>query len=121
MPYEPTVWKSGDIVTSAKLNKLEQGVVAGGSGGGFLKVGMNMETMTLDKTWKEIYEALGAGYYVSVTTVSVSGESVEQVPVTTSTYDGADYYAYGSVVFEDVVRDITYKADSENGYPVMQQ
>lgn len=26
MAYEPTTWKSGDVVTSAKLNKLEQGV-----------------------------------------------------------------------------------------------
>lgn len=26
MAYEPTNWKSGDVVTSAKLNKLEQGV-----------------------------------------------------------------------------------------------
>ena len=29
MSYEPTNWKSGDVVTSAKLNKLEQGVAAG--------------------------------------------------------------------------------------------
>lgn len=26
MSYTPTSWKSGDVVTSAKLNKLEQGV-----------------------------------------------------------------------------------------------
>lgn len=26
MAYTPTNWKSGDVVTSAKLNKLEQGV-----------------------------------------------------------------------------------------------
>lgn len=26
MPYTPTVWKTGDIVSSEKLNKLEQGV-----------------------------------------------------------------------------------------------
>lgn len=32
MSYEPTNWKTGDVVTSAKLNKLEQGVAdAGGS------------------------------------------------------------------------------------------
>ena len=28
MSYEPTTWKDGDIVTSAKLNKLEQGVAS---------------------------------------------------------------------------------------------
>ena len=26
MSYEPTQWESGDVITSAKLNKLEQGV-----------------------------------------------------------------------------------------------
>lgn len=31
MSYTPTEWKSGDVVTSAKLNKLEQGVAAGGA------------------------------------------------------------------------------------------
>ncbi len=34
--YEKTEWKSGDVVTSAKLNKIEQGLedaLAGGSGG----------------------------------------------------------------------------------------
>lgn len=36
MSYDPTVWKSGDTITSAKLNKLEQGVAdaQGGGGGG---------------------------------------------------------------------------------------
>ena len=43
MSYEPTNWKSGDVVTSAKLNKLEQGV----SGGGVLKVTINPETYAL--------------------------------------------------------------------------
>lgn len=28
MAYTPTTWKSGDVVTSAKLNKLEQGVAS---------------------------------------------------------------------------------------------
>jgi len=31
MAYEPTTWKAGDTVTSAKLNKLEQGVAANGA------------------------------------------------------------------------------------------
>lgn len=30
MSYEPTNWKAGDVVTSAKLNKMEQGIAAGG-------------------------------------------------------------------------------------------
>ena len=34
MSYTPTVWKDGDVVTSTKLNKLEQGVAAASGGGG---------------------------------------------------------------------------------------
>ena len=30
--YEPTVWKSGDIITAEKLNKLENGVESAGGG-----------------------------------------------------------------------------------------
>lgn len=32
MSYEPTVWKTGDIVSSEKLNKLEEGVANSGGG-----------------------------------------------------------------------------------------
>lgn len=32
MAYEPTIWQAGDTITSAKLNKLEQGVAEGGGG-----------------------------------------------------------------------------------------
>lgn len=35
MSYEPTNWKTGDVVTSQKLNKLEQGVAGANSGGSF--------------------------------------------------------------------------------------
>lgn len=33
MSYTPTVWNAGDVVTAEKLNKLEQGVAEGGGGG----------------------------------------------------------------------------------------
>lgn len=29
MAYEPTNWQAGDVVTSAKLNKMEQGIASG--------------------------------------------------------------------------------------------
>lgn len=34
MSYTPTTWTSGDIVTSAKLNKIENGIVEASSTGG---------------------------------------------------------------------------------------
>lgn len=56
MSYEPTNWKAGDTVTSAKLNKIEQGIAAGG---GILIAHRtdSEETSTLDKTWQEIHDA----------------------------------------------------------------
>lgn len=30
MAYEPTIWQAGDTITSARLNKLEQGVATAG-------------------------------------------------------------------------------------------
>ena len=57
MSYTPTTWKAGDTVTSAKLNKMEQGIANGG--GTFVitaSVGLD-STSTLNKTWQEIYNA----------------------------------------------------------------
>lgn len=34
MAYEPTQWQAGDTITSAKLNKLEQGVSDSSNNGG---------------------------------------------------------------------------------------
>lgn len=56
MSYNPTQWSAGDIVTSAKLNKIEQGI----SDNGVLEINVifNEETgePRLDKTWQEIYD-----------------------------------------------------------------
>lgn len=58
MSYEKQTWAKGDIVTSAKLNHMEDGI-AGGSG--VLVVGIvydeQADTTTLDKTWQEIHDA----------------------------------------------------------------
>lgn len=57
--YEPTEWKKGDVVTSAKLNKLEQGVAnAGVLIANVIVTGEDPDqTITLDKTWQEIADA----------------------------------------------------------------
>jgi hypothetical protein len=56
MSYTPTNWKSGDVVTSAKLNKLEQGVA--NAGGGALVV--TATNGTLDKTYQEVHDAMAS-------------------------------------------------------------
>ena len=57
MAYEPTAWKSGDVVTSAKLNKIEQGIANASSGLLIVKASEDGDTLTLDKTWQEIHDA----------------------------------------------------------------
>lgn len=118
MSYEPTNWKSGDVVTSAKLNKLEQGVAeAGGSGGGFLKVGFDTETLTLDKTWKQIFDALSAGYFVNVFTEQTESEQARQSQVYECLY-GDDYIVHAYTLSGGNILFATFAVQSENGYPV---
>ena len=66
MSYTPTTWSSGDTITAAKLNKLEQGVANAGSGGGgsealIVTVSGTGNTRTMSATFGEIYNALKAG------------------------------------------------------------
>ena len=50
--YQKTNWQSGDTITAAKLNNIENGI----AGGGVLVVHEDMDGM-LDKTWQQIYDA----------------------------------------------------------------
>lgn len=57
MAYEPTVWAAGDVVTSAKLNKIETGIANAGSI--FVLHETTEENVyTLDRTWQEIHDAM---------------------------------------------------------------
>lgn len=58
MAYTPTTWATGDTITAAKLNKLEQGVANSGS---YLMVELTTSEGTADHTFAEIFEALRAG------------------------------------------------------------
>ena len=73
MSYTPTNWKSGDIVSAEKLNKLEQGLAECCGGGTPLMVNTTavngiggMITFTLDKTWQEIHDAFMNGTSVLI-------------------------------------------------------
>ena len=69
MSYTPTEWKTGDIVTSTKLNKLEQGVANAGALVVNISVtdnGDDTYTYTCDKTAGEIYAACPNVLFVMV-------------------------------------------------------
>ena len=104
MSYEPTVWQTGDVVTSAKLNKLENGVA--NAGGGVLIV--HVTDGVLDKTWKELDDAV-----FSV----LDDRAGNGLLWSTGTYGEDGYYSIGyyGIALQDA---IIYHTNSENGYPV---
>ena len=62
MAYEKNIWKTGDIVTSAKLNHMEDGI---GNAGGVMAVTLTYDEdtgmVTMGKTWQEIFNAISTG------------------------------------------------------------
>lgn len=85
MSYEPTNWKSGDVVTSAKLNKLEQGV-ADACGGlivhaslTFDKTSDSVVLSNVEETIDEILAAIAEGRPVEM---HVARADYEQDPHT---------------------------------------
>lgn len=109
MSYTPTEWKAGDTVTSAKLNKLEQGVASAGGGSGILIV---TETDgTLDKTWKEIHNALASGTIVAIPESGT--DAFLHIAREASVEEGN----YSIFLFET---GMYFTTDSENGYPTVE-
>lgn len=66
MSYEPTNWSAGDTVTSAKLNKMEQGIVSNSNEPLIVTMQIDDEIHTFNKTWKEVNDAFMAGRPVIV-------------------------------------------------------
>lgn len=77
MAYTKQTWTSGETVTSAKLNHMEDGIAEGGSGGGVFVVNFTYDEQTqkytADKTLQEIGTAAMSG--------SVIGHVEHQNPV----------------------------------------
>ena len=119
MSQEPTVWKDGDLVTSAKLNKMEQGIASGS--GGSLIVHANDQTGELDKTWREIYDAIQEKYVCIIANNGIQSQiahiegmkSDDQVYTLTTTLGtfSNNQWTY------DFINFIT---DSEDGYPILE-
>lgn len=82
MSYTPTQWSAGDIVTSAKLNKMEQGIASVVNSGNTLIVNIAYDyegNAILDKTWEEIRDA-------GIAILRESSEPGADEPVVTSWY-----------------------------------
>lgn len=109
MSYEPTNWKAGDTVTSAKLNKLEQGIA---NSGGIQIIHMD-ENKTLDKTWQEIHDGGFGVLIIETQSGALLYEPIIQISNTNNFFaiititQGPGGFSYS-----------IYEAQSSNDYPV---
>lgn len=112
MSYEPTNWKDGDLVTSAKLNKIEQGIAAGGGSGVPIihAISSNGLLPVLDKTWQEIYDA-GCG----IIAIEESQNDKLATTITRMYYNDSNsmYIIYTTL-------NMTFITDDPNSYPHLQ-
>lgn len=113
MSYVKQTWQTGDTVTSAKLNHMEDGIAAGG--GVVLVVKPDLQAGTLDKTWQEIHDATFAVFKTTSTDGGFTEHSTYFVKET-ATRNGKYYVdvTNGDSGFEFV-------ADSADGYPAPSQ
>lgn len=121
MAYDPTVWKSGDTITSAKLNKLENGLAeasGGGTGGGVVVCTHNVETLALDKTWNELKNAASTSVIIVLTgdDYETSIGILKYIAIDTDDEDNTIYVVDISNLVGSTTR---YVATSADGYPVM--
>ena len=107
MSYTPTSWSTGDTITAAAMNKIENGIA--NAGGGDILFDIGVEDNILDKTWTEILTALSSG---KVARVIGSGENLAfSEYVVAASYDGEYYAVYvaGNQGW--------YQTSSASGYP----
>lgn len=103
MSYEKTNWKTGDVITSEKLNKMEEGIAeAGGSGSvsivslpieetHIINSSSNAEVKSLNKTYGQIYNALKNGANVYISTVIAKDETGNILSKNENVYDNVSH------------------------------
>lgn len=103
MSYDKNTWETGDTITAQKLNHMEDGIAGGG---GVLIANKSIEdtTITLDKTWQQIYDST-----YTITLLSDEGEK-DFYPITCAYVSDGTYYV-------ESADSITYTTDSADGYP----
>lgn len=100
--YVKQNWQTGDVVTSAKLNHMEDGI----AGGGVLVV--TSDGTALDKTWQEIHDAMPAVWVTNETGTLFN-------PVVTA-FGGEGNYGVGVWNYQQQNASM-YVAESADGYP----
>ena len=123
MSYTPTSWQNGDVITSAKLNKIENGIANAGGGTNILFATIDTSTMALDKTWQELVNA-----DVAYILASGTSEGHRHLPIIhMEAVQNDAYYVValgvakvtgGTVDVSFELTPFTFKATSADGYPM---
>ena len=112
MSYEKQTWQTGDTVTSAKLNHMEDGIEAAG---GVLIVHIDDDTGALDKTWQEIHDALAVGQIPVVAFVNNTDAGISILGWVAYLDNVYGIWEFGANVGTD---DPLYAASSATDYPI---
>lgn len=110
MSYTPTNWATGDVITAAKLNKLEQGVASGGvTVVPYIAGGMDEPTV-IQMAASELLTACqnGVVFIKKVREAGTASLASCEVVSVASFYNGAYRFTAGSE---------NYTAESANEYP----
>ena len=93
MPYTPTEWETGDVITAVKLNKAEEGIAAAGVY--MIPIEYDPETSEpyLPASFDDIYAAISAGRYV-IAKDEQSEKNVSLSWLTGTSYDDQQGYPY---------------------------
>lgn len=98
MAYTRHTWQSGEVISSALLNNIEDGIEeAASSGGGSGVLGItvtrNDTGATLSRTWQEIYDTMDNGGLIVSHTKDANGTIVTSVATIECGHnDGKGYY-----------------------------
>lgn len=111
MAYEPTNWKSGDVVTSAKLNKMESGITAATPYIVNMLWNEETEKSYLDKTATEIIAAMQKGL---VLVINIADGYVGAWPMVNAWMDDTD----NAFTVFDQDQPLKFVAASADDYPV---
>ena len=111
MSYTPTNWKTGDIVTSEKLNHMEGGITNSENvffvGG--VTLGEDKASLggTLDKTWQEIHDAMQNK--ICIVVIPTDGGFLQDFVSGAIMIDGA---------YIVIIDGIQFSTSTASGYPI---
>ena len=109
MAYEKQTWATGDVVTAAKLNNMENGI--SGAYGLVVNAIGEESTLTLDATYEEIENAVNSGRYVAVKSVDSEDDGLYF-------FDAVSAFGFDSSNNKyTITAHHVYETDSKTGYP----